>query len=289
MLFLGTGAAELLPNPFCTCPLCENARRDKAERRRRTSFLYDAETLIDCGPDTLSACHELGVSLAGLRDVLFTHLHEDHFSMANLNVITMSSTFSGRPFTCHVSRAGWEYLCKVRKAVLEATGGRNDLFGAVERGFYAFQPHDAFETFSLGAKTVFTVRGNHQGEGPGERSLHYRVTENGRTLLYALDGGLYEPESLEALSGFPVDALVMDATFGSAPLPLDSGHLNGAHFLLQLESLAKAGVVTEKTRVFAAHINHKHDWTHALYQRFFDENSRVVPVTVARDGMEIAL
>lgn len=286
MLFLGTGAAELLPNPFCKCKICEHVRRHPEEMRRRSSFLYDAHTVIDFGPDTLSACHALNVDLSGLQDVLITHAHDDHFSLANLNVITMSTTSRETPFTVHISQGAWEYFCLVRKAVLDATGGRKDPLGASADGWYSFQPHGFFETFTLGEKTVFTVRGNHPGEGPNEQSVHYRITEGGKTLLYALDTGLYGPDSLEALSETPVDILIMDATFGSAERPMTGAHLNGKMFIMQVENLAKAGVVTDSTRVFATHINHKHDWTHADYQAFFDA-SGAHPVTVARDGMEI--
>lgn len=286
MRFLGTGAAELLPNPFCGCPLCEEARKRPEYARLRSSFQYDDTTLIDFGPDILAACHKLSVSLKNLKDVLITHLHEDHFCIANMDVITMSSTSDDTPYTVHLSREGWEALILHRKAVSDATGGNVNLLKAVDRGWYGFQPHDAFETFAIGEKTVFTVRGNHPGMGYNEHSQHYRITEGGKTLLYALDGGLYSPESLEALSGVPLDILVMDATFGSAPLDDASGHLNGANFLRQMEALAKVGAVTSATRVYATHINHKHDWNHDAYQRFFTE-SGAKNVTVARDGLEI--
>lgn len=287
MRFLGTGAAELLPNPFCGCPLCQEARKRPEFSRTRSCFQYDAQTMIDFGPDALAACHKFSVSLENLHDILFTHLHEDHFCVANMDVITMSSTSDDKPFTAHVSREGWEFILLQRKAVLDATGGNINLLAAVDKGWYGFQPHDAFETFHLGEKTVFTVRGNHQGVGYNERSLHYRITENGKTLLYALDGGLYGPESLEALSGVKLDILILDATFGSAPLDENSGHLNGAHFLKQMERLSKVGAVTDGTRVYATHINHKHDWNHEAYQRFFTD-SGAKNVTVARDGLEIA-
>lgn len=31
MRFLGTGAAELYPNPYCDCEVCERARRAKRD------------------------------------------------------------------------------------------------------------------------------------------------------------------------------------------------------------------------------------------------------------------
>lgn len=283
MRFLGTGAAELLPNPFCKCPLCEHARRDPAERRRRTCFFFDEHTMLDFGPDVLASCQDFGVDLCALRDVFITHSHEDHFSLTNLNVVTMSRT-SDTPFCVHLSRAAYDGLQGVRGLI--ASAAKKDVLSAAEKGWYSFCPHDFFETFSAGDKRVFTVRGNHPGAAPGERSMHYLIEQGGRRLLWALDTGLYEPESLEALSGAKLDLLIMDATFGSAELPEGTQHLNGTLFLRQVEALEKCGAVTGQTRIFAAHINHKHDWTHAEYQRFFDR-SGAHPVTVARDGMEL--
>lgn len=37
-VFLGTGAAELYPNPFCGCPVCARARENR-ETRLRSCFL----------------------------------------------------------------------------------------------------------------------------------------------------------------------------------------------------------------------------------------------------------
>ena len=39
MLFLGTGAAEGIPTPFCRCRVCENARKKGGkEVRMRSGF-----------------------------------------------------------------------------------------------------------------------------------------------------------------------------------------------------------------------------------------------------------
>ena len=49
MIFLGTGASEAIPNPFCTCEVCRKARtsRDHREKRGRSAFSIDEENLID--------------------------------------------------------------------------------------------------------------------------------------------------------------------------------------------------------------------------------------------------
>lgn len=287
MRFLGTGAAELIPNPFCDCPICASARLDPREHRLRSCLYVDGRTMIDFGPDALAACVRYGLSLAALQDVLITHAHEDHFSLENLAVVTMRREKPGKPFTVHLSRAAHDYVMRLDGALSEATDGRADITRAVRDGWFRFQPHDAFVPFEVRDMRVFPVVGNHVGATDAERSLNYRIERGGRTLLYALDTGLYGPETLEALRGHPLDLLIMDATFGSAPLARGDGHLNGEHFLEQLGALRGVGAVTDGTRVVATHINHKHDWNHGAYQRFFDASGACV--AVARDGMEVEL
>ena len=85
MLFLGTGAAEGIPTPFCRCRVCENARKKGGkEVRMRSSFRVSRELLIDLGPDLFSGCVKTGTDLYDLKYVLITHTHEDHLDIGNL-------------------------------------------------------------------------------------------------------------------------------------------------------------------------------------------------------------
>ena len=67
---LGTGSGDGWPNPWCGCDSCAWAR---TEPRHQTSALVDGSLLVDAG----TALHG-GVSLRGVRTVLFTHAHPDH-------------------------------------------------------------------------------------------------------------------------------------------------------------------------------------------------------------------
>ncbi len=94
-------------------------------------------------------------------------------------------------------------------------------------------------------------------------------------------------ETIEALSGVPVDILIMDATFGSCRMDSACTHLDAYTFVSQLERLVKAGTVTSKTRIFASHINHYNRWTHDEYEKFLKDSCPGLNITVARDGMVI--
>ena len=88
-VFLGTGAAEMYPNPFCGCEVCERARRNR-ETRLRAAFLLDETMMVDFGPDVAAASQHYGVPLNDVKHVLVTHTHEDHFNMATFSILTMT-------------------------------------------------------------------------------------------------------------------------------------------------------------------------------------------------------
>ena len=62
--FLGTGAAEAIPDPFCRCRVCEIARRERGPHiRARSTALVNDDLLIDIGPDLLSSANQAGSGL----------------------------------------------------------------------------------------------------------------------------------------------------------------------------------------------------------------------------------
>ena len=51
-MFYGTGAAEGIPDPFCTCYLCQYARdHGGKDVRTRSMFRVDPTMVIDMGAD----------------------------------------------------------------------------------------------------------------------------------------------------------------------------------------------------------------------------------------------
>ena len=94
MIFLGTAAGDLIPSPFCECPICAAARKSGERRHKRyhSMLLLDEENLIDFGPELGAACIEFGLSLSRLRNVFLTHFHEDHFAFSLLPLLQMART-----------------------------------------------------------------------------------------------------------------------------------------------------------------------------------------------------
>ena len=78
IVFLGSSGGIQIPAFFCSCEVCEAARRDPSQRRTRASLaLIGREiTLIDATPDL-----EFQLEREGIRQVhriFITHWHYDH-------------------------------------------------------------------------------------------------------------------------------------------------------------------------------------------------------------------
>ncbi len=69
ILFLGTGAADY-----------NEKHRDMIGYRRNSSALVDGYILIDPGPCVPDALKSFGVDVAGIKYILNTHPHKDHYN-----------------------------------------------------------------------------------------------------------------------------------------------------------------------------------------------------------------
>lgn len=289
MIFLGTGAAEMYPNPFCGCTVCERARAEEETPRLRSALLLDRHNLIDFGPDVLAASLLYHVPLTELENVFITHTHEDHFSLANIDVLTMTDKRTDHwPVRFYLSARACDWLGRYIRAVGPLyAGGRTDLERLMDAGRVTFQPVRPYEPFKAGGMRIFPVESNHR-VNDGEYALNYLFDRgpDGK-LLYVADAGLYNTRNLEALRGAGASRLVMEGTFGSQELDEASPHLNAAHFIIQVERFVQAGIIRPDAAVYVTHINQCNTFTQTEYQTYMESHARR-RITVAYDGMEIA-
>lgn len=289
-VFLGTGAAELYPDPFCGCPVCTRARAN-GETRLRSCFLLDPETMIDFGPDAPAASQHYHAPLDRVRNVLITHTHEDHFASTTFSVLTMTKLAA--PICFHLSQAG---LAWVESLVARTRDIKGD-FGYIldrllSKGDIRFQAVKPYETYEIGGKQVTPLVTHHPAYGPDETAQNYLVDWERGAWLYACDTGLYGQGNLDYLSDFakkrgaPLDVVMMEGTFGAAPRDDDSDHMNARLLCIQMTNLLEHGAIGSHTRVFITHINQAQCFSHAEYQAYLDEHAPVRAI-VAHDGMRI--
>ena len=155
MIFLGTGASEAIPNPFCECEVCRKALAsdDPKEKRGRTAFSIDEENLIDFGPDVISAAGRCGVSMARLRNVFYTHFHSYHFDLVHWETPRMSVT-PPPAFRVFLSEPALEGLRTFRDMILSYPSkdyARDFRFYEKQMTFIPVHP---FEPFAVDDMTV---------------------------------------------------------------------------------------------------------------------------------------
>ena len=287
MIFLGTGASQLIPNPFCDCRVCRYARQanDPREVRRRSALLLDDHTLIDAGPDVPAACNAYGKSLTELQSLFITHMHSDHWDLTTLENLLMCDTEPPH-VRVYLSTPALEGLKAWWKARLE--GGMSRVAASDYSKYQEVLSYTAVEPYEYGETEVglrySAVKTNHKSEFVGETALNYVLERNGRSMLYACDTGLYCEENYEFLTWKKLDILVLEGTFGPLDKPLDIGHMTYRSTEILLDRLSKAGAIDSHTKIYLSQIGHRmtHGECSQWLQERWGENA-----AAAYDGLEV--
>ncbi len=197
--FMGTGAGCGVPAFFCTCPACEEARRDPRAQRGDCGVMvrgYNAESelvpgrtlLIDTPPDCRHQLNREGVRT--VDELLFTHCHSDHVG-GLLELEYMVQLVTKKPLPTYGSAA--------------ALAGVNEEFGYMT---YCLEEHamEPFDTHEFDGVRYTALPVTHAAGTYG-----YLIETPETRLFYASDTGKLPTETAERVRD--VDILAMDATF----------------------------------------------------------------------------
>ena len=283
MRFLGTSAGEGIPDPFCTCPICENARRVRGkELRTHSSFLLDDETIIDLGADYFAQARDFDLRLDTLRRVLLTHTHDDHFNYTFFWERSVKRAGTEIPLTVILSEEGKRFFDDFY--IFSPALGSEKLISPPNACIEAVKP---LVPFDMGSYRVTPLRGHHSTVFE-KNSTNYLIERNGESLYYALDSGYFLEETFDALRGKHLTYFIGECTF---PVDFDymtreSGHMDKKRFVENLDRLFEIGAVDENTRIYATHIS-PFGSTHESLSAFFASLGRPYRVEVAYDGLEL--
>jgi phosphoribosyl 1,2-cyclic phosphodiesterase len=240
--FLGTGAAEGIPSPFCDCATCEHARAEKGRNvRKRQSVLIGDDLLIDPGPDLFAACGELGLSLTGVTTVLVTHSHLDHFSAANLQL-------REKPFRLTTELPELTMVAGPSIWTKWDESGGKDQASGLRR--VPFLPGRTFESGRYKVRSVAATHNLRIGD-----AMNYIIDDGTTTLLYASDTGLYEEHVWKEFEGVRLDIVVMESTIGYRPSGRE--HLNFGDLGIMMRRLEELGAIDGRTARIATHFSHQ--------------------------------
>ena len=265
---LGSGAAEAIPDPFCRCEVCETARRDGGpEVRGRSAALVNDDLLIDLGPDVVSAANRLNLYLGGLRTVLITHRHSDHWLPGNL----------------HWREPGFAATPVVPLTVYGPQDALVDIEPHLDRGTeLSARVVSAGERWTAGRYLVTAVPATHGG-GKLEPLL-YVIDDGTYRLFYATDTASLGEEAWDILRPLgPMDVVLLDETSGLSSG--GEGHHGFERFLDTRAQMIDNGVLGPQSALIAHHFSHNGKLTHrALVERF-----EPYGVSVSYDGLTICL
>lgn len=284
MQFLGTAAGDAMPNPYCKCMLCEDARRDPGRARLRSILQLDETNLIDFGPDLCGAAVRHNADLTKIKNVFLTHSHDDHFCDSNISLMRMCVTRVNDPLELYCSETAYPRILRLYTDFRLDSTPDEAREGILDRGSVHMHMVKPYITFQAGGYDVMPVLTTHGY--PEQAALNYRFKKDGRSMLYAVDTGYYLEDSLEALRDSKLDTLIMEGTWGNATDKSTLQHLSGPAFVHQLDTFFKYGIIRKDTAIYVTHINHKHSWTPEAYQKFFDESTDF-NVAIAWDGMQV--
>ena len=270
LTFLGTGGSEGYPATFCECVRCERARALGGPNiRRGSSLLVNDDLLLDLGPDVPAAVQALGLSLHGLRWVVVTHAHDDHWQPVALKYRGAHYGAAGLPLLTVIGSApSLERLREIGVPLADVSAATVEAIKGVwiTAGSYRVLPLTARHSVRLDPRV-------------------YVVSDGSRSVLYATDTGSLPDEAWEQLgsSGVQLDAAVFDAMYWEESG--DPSHLTLDGVIWHAAELRRSGLMGQDGLVLATHLSHRSQPEHAVVAE------RLAPhgVGVAHDGLVVEI
>ncbi|MBC8142192.1 MAG: hypothetical protein H7Y38_12210 [Armatimonadetes bacterium] len=273
VFFLGTGAAEGVPALFCNCAVCAFARAHGGrDKRFRTGILVDNTVRVDLSPDALAQVHAYpDLPLCDLKHLLFTHSHDDHFAVRELQYL--SPNFAPER-DAPLKIWGTDYCMQH----IRVTMGR--FFEPVPLKMGVVTP---FETSAVAHLHVTPVLARHKVDEP---CLNYLFTEPAtqKTLLYASDTGWYAEETWAFLRGRRMDAAIVECGLGIAESGYE-GHLSLDECARFRQKLIADDCLSPDAPFYLTHISHRGGLNHQA----MNERAAPLGMTVAYDGLQITI
>lgn len=284
MKFLGTGAGEGIPNPFCRCRVCENARAVKGkEIRTRSSFLLDDKIIIDIGADFFAQSFLYEVCFSDIEYVLYTHAHDDHINYTMIWERFVRHKGNDKPLNVCLVGDAYKFITEFYM-VSPLTEGREAYLSKQNIKLIRLEFN---KTYNINGSCVTPLRAAHSTsfESCGSNFL---IEKNEKTIYYAVDSGYFTEEAFDALSGRQLDILICECTFplDDAGVNENSGHMDISMLLKTLDRLYAEKAVTAETAIYVSHIG-SGGMTHAELVDYFSKIEREYKIIVAYDNMEI--
>lgn len=269
MFFLGTGSAQGCPSLFGDSPLDREALlRGGPNLRLRSSVLLDGMVRVDLPPDALAQSHRYpSLRLQTTEHLLFTHSHDDHFAVRELQYLApLFTSKSLVPLQIYATNG---LVARIAEVVGEFYERPPLHLHAVEPGI----------SFAIGNLSVLPIQSHHK---PDEVCLNFLFEREGRRLLYATDTGWYAESTWRMLDQAGLHMVVLECGNGIVENGYD-GHLSLDACVAFRNRLLRSGALVDGGRVLLTHLGTTGGILH-------EELSAIVEplgMEVAYDGLEV--
>lgn len=249
LTYLGTAAAEGWPAPFCTCEACREARRLGGRNiRTRSQAMVNGDLLLDLCPDTYTHTLQAGRDFSGVKYLLVTHSHTDHFYPVEL-------TLRGSCYGHNMESPTLDIYCNqsVKDYFYKAAAHELDKDVEDRIRFHILRP---FAETQVGPYHVTALPARHMY--PEYEPYFYLIRQGDKSMLYAHDTGRFYPEVYAFLSRLPkpLDLVSLDCTSGPYENGPQGGHMGLPDNILVKEQLIKRGAADSHTRFIINHFSH---------------------------------
>lgn len=274
--YLGTGGGAGIPEMFCNCRVCENARRTRGnELRSRPLALVDDELCIDLPCDARDSFLRHNADAQQIRWLLITHNHYDHFLADNLISRPEGCKY---PLEVYISRASG-------KEIAEKSAKYRDAPKTAMRPVRCPVIHfvEPYSEVHFGNYTVIPLTANH---ARSIETMNFIVSDGDKSILWLHDTGALLEETLEYIrtSKKHFNFVSMDCA-----LPRDwnnfNEHMNIECCGITAQTLRSIGCLDDSSLIYLSHIGHLVDRTHS---ELCDEATEF-GFNVAFDGEEIII
>lgn len=253
LVFLGTGAADWPVRPQA------DVRYDTDGLIRRTcSLLINGKYLIDPAPESwFFAVKVLKLDLSGLKAVILTHSHGDHFSLKALDGF-LGEARGKVGFYCHEGT-----IPSLKLTEKELSRMR-------------LHPLKTGDRVKLGKVTMQALGANHEVSRTRETALHYLFACEGKKFFYGCDGAWFLAQTWSVLRKHELDLAIMEATVGSMRANYRiASHNTLAMVDMLVEAMEECGILRKDSLVVLSHLSRE------LHRPDEDYGSKIV----AYDGM----
>ncbi len=276
LIYLGTAAAEGVPAVFCNCPVCTEARRLKGKNlRTRAQVVFDGELSIDFPPDAYvhAALHDF--DLSGIRYLLVTHSHMDHFYASDF-------VLRGGVYAHEMTSPTLEIFANAEVLEIYAEQTRREQQKEVKDAIRLHTIHP-FERFSFGDYTVLSLAACHSSREP----MLYYIEKDGKRVLHLHDSGPLPESTWQALGGLEgrLDLINFDCTFVHRETYAGARHMGLDENMRTFDRLAAMGLADERTKKVITHFSHNSYPTEEALLRA----EREYGVIAAYDGMTLEI